>query len=168
MSIHPKKGAMGRPQNTTQVQLGEPMSLAGSLADTCNGERLFTGTEMTQKQLYPRDLTPTRVTAHKNWEPGWGTWPSRQGAQSVEAAWTVCRCLSLASLLVLEQGGSGVSGQLYGLVKLWLVCFLSTNKPDLRTSWIIPNFPAERRTLYPGRNCYTINLHRCIWEVPNI
>lgn len=99
MSIHPKKGAMGRPQNTTQVQLGEPMSLAGSLADTCNGERLFTGTEMTQKQLYPRDLTPARVTAHKNWKPGWSSRPSLQGAQSVEASsrqlglWVgVCHC----------------------------------------------------------------------------
>lgn len=86
MSIHPKKGAMGRPQNTTKVQLGEPMSLAGSLADTCNGESLFTGTEMTQKQLFPQDLTPAWVTAHKNWKPGWSTWASRQEAQSVEAS----------------------------------------------------------------------------------
>lgn len=49
----PQKRALGRPQNTTKVQLGEPMSLVGSLAKTCNSERLFTGTEMTQKQLHP-------------------------------------------------------------------------------------------------------------------
>lgn len=145
---------MGRPQNTNKVQLSEPMSLAGPLTETCNNERLFTGTEMTQKQLYPQDLTPAWVTAHKNWKPGWSTWPSLQVAQLVEASSRqlglyvgVCHCPHC--LCMLEEGGAGISGQLYGLVKLWVVCFLGINKPDLRTSWIIPNFPAECRTFYP-------------------
>ena len=63
MPIHPRELMTDQSLDTTQVQLGEPVSFI-EVTYRNMGEELLIGSEMTQRQLHH----PAWVTLHKRWD----------------------------------------------------------------------------------------------------